>query len=269
MLSKIRMTGGMDAYWLEQTEADVPAGNQWLSAAERSRLSSLRFEKRWTDWRLGRWTAKCAVASYLNLPSDVRSLGDIEIRAAPSGAPELLLFSQSAAVSISLSHRAGKALCVVGLSGARLGCDLELVESRENSFLKDFFTPNEQRLVDGAPSEQRPLLATLLWSAKESALKALHVGLRLDTALLDVGLTDTNPYREKDSSQDAGPAWSPLLVRTADWILDGWWRCANDFVRTVVSVPRDDRFMEVSNKLIRENLKVSATRELEQRRGRD
>ena len=29
----------MDVYWLEQTEADVPAENQWLSAREMLRLA--------------------------------------------------------------------------------------------------------------------------------------------------------------------------------------------------------------------------------------
>ena len=62
------MNGPRQAYWLEQTEADVPAVNEWLSAEERARLADLRFHKRWTEWRLGRWTAKRAVAWWLNLP---------------------------------------------------------------------------------------------------------------------------------------------------------------------------------------------------------
>ena len=207
------MTGAMDAYWLEQSEADVPAGNQWLSTGEKSRIAGLRFEKRRRDWRLGRWTAKRAVASCLNLPVDAHFLEEIEIRAAPSGAPEVFLFNQRAAVSLSLSHRASKALCVVGFSEMSLGCDLELVESRDDSFVTEFLTANEQKLVDGAPRKERPMLITLLWSAKESALKALHAGLRLDTTLIDVSPTQASPRPANDSQQEACTDWFPISFR--------------------------------------------------------
>lgn len=227
----------MEIYWLEQTEADVPAGNQWLGKGELSRLAGLRFAKRRADWRLGRWTAKRAVASCLNLPIDVDSLLNIEICAAPCGTPEVFLFNQRAAVSLSISHRAGNALCVVELSGMSLGCDLELVESRDHSFLTDFFTANELKLVEGAPTDKQFMLATVLWSAKESALKALHVGLRLDTTSIDVSPTHVPPHREA-SHQQACTGWSPLFLRcTGDHTLPGWWRCANDLVRTVVFNP--------------------------------
>jgi 4'-phosphopantetheinyl transferase len=228
----------MQAYWLEQIESDVPTGNQWLSAGEMARLTSLCFEKRRTDWRLGRWTAKRALAACLNLPVDVHSLQDIEIRAAPSGSPEVFVFDQRASVPLSLSHRAGKALCVVGLSGTSLGCDLELVESRDHSFLTDFFSANEQRLIGRARSAERPMLLTLLWSAKESALKAFGVGLRLDTTSLDVSPADPPLQRPEDMYKHADIAWSPLsLRRIGGPILRGWWRCANNMVRTVVFNP--------------------------------
>jgi 4'-phosphopantetheinyl transferase len=234
------MTGDLKAYWLEQTNADVPTGTEWLSVGEMSCLARLCFPKRRADWILGRWTAKRGVISYLNLPFDFSSLRDIEIRAAPSGVPEVFLFNQRVPVGLSLSHRAGKAFCVVGESGVDLGCDLELVESREDSFLTDFFTEKEQTLVDRAPAYERSALVTLLWSAKESALKALKVGLRLHTASLEVSFTDPNFQPVECSPADDCPVWSPLSVRRTGPpdILAGWWRCANDMVRTVVSNPR-------------------------------
>lgn len=226
--------GFTDIYWLEQTEHDVPTGNQWLGTAETLRFASLRFQKRRTDWSLGRWTAKRAVASFLSLPIDVRSLRDIELRASSSGTPEVFLFNQRAAVNVSISHCAGKALCVVGLSGASLGCDLELVESRDRSFLTDYFTTNEQQMVERALADERPLLTTLLWSAKESALKALRVGLRLSTTSLeldpvDVAASSAICWKSRNCAN-----WSPLLIRRfGGGILRGWWRCRNDMVRTV------------------------------------
>ncbi len=86
----------MNVYWLEQTDADVPAENQWLSAGEILFLGRLRFARRRNDWRLGRWTAKRALAACLNLPGDPLALANIEIRAATSGAPEAFLFNQTA-----------------------------------------------------------------------------------------------------------------------------------------------------------------------------
>jgi len=231
------MTGAMGTYWLEQTEADVPAGNDWLSAREISLLASLRFVKRRTDWRLGRWTAKRAVASSLNLSPDRDSLQDIEVRAAQSGTPEAFVFNQRVPVSLSLSHRAGRALCVVGASGGSLGCDLELVESRDRSFLTDFFTANEQQLVERAPAHERPLLTTLLWSAKESALKALHVGLRYSTTSLEVGPIGAAMWLPERSYQDGSADWAPISLRgIGGGIVCGWWRCATNMVRTVVSI---------------------------------
>lgn len=229
------MTGPACSYWLEQTEADVPVGDEWLSAGEHSRLSSLRFAKRRTDWRLGRWTAKRALASCLELPTDSHSLQAVEIRALPSGAPEVFLFKQRANVSVSLSHRAGHGLCVVALSEAALGCDLELVEPREPSFVTDFFTTNEQELLNEVSADQHSMLATLMWSAKESALKAMRVGLRLDTASLEVSFAHDALEPREHAGHDDRAVWCPLSVRCREGqILRGWWRCANDMVRTVV-----------------------------------
>ncbi len=234
----------MDVYWLEQTEADVPVGNRWLSARELSSLHNMRFPKRQNDWRLGRWTAKCALAACLNLASDFSALASTEILAAPSGAPEVLLFSQKAHVSISLSHRAGRAMCGVALSGDCIGCDLEIIEPRSDAFTVDYFTINEQTLVEQTPMEERPLLVTLLWSAKESALKALHMGLRLDTTFLDVKFVEellppTEQCRQYLLISDSVPnpdAWHPLHVRyLGGQAFHGWWRHADHMVRTVVS----------------------------------
>jgi 4'-phosphopantetheinyl transferase len=83
-----------EVYWLEQTEAEVPTNNDWLGESEANRLKTLRFAKRRTDWRLGRWTAKLAISAYWNLPGDFWTLREVEIRAAASGAPEVFFAGQ-------------------------------------------------------------------------------------------------------------------------------------------------------------------------------
>jgi 4'-phosphopantetheinyl transferase len=232
----------VNIYWLEQTEPDVPATNQWLCANEISRLSAMRIPKRRADWRLGRWTAKHAVAACLNLPADLPALADIEIRAAISGAPEIVLNNQPADIAISLSHRAGTALCTVAPVGATFGCDLELIEPRSDAFVADYFTVDEKAIIHRTSDEERALLMALLWSGKESALKALRVGLRLDTICMCVSLIDwpqRSAEREPILPEATNPdAWRPLQVRySVGQVFGGWWRLQNGLVRTVVSNP--------------------------------
>jgi len=237
----------MDVYWLEQNESDVPVENRWLSDGENFRRLGMRFAKRRADWRLGRWTAKRAVAACLHLPADIADLANIEIRAASSGAPEVFLLNQTAPLTISLSHRAATAMCSVAIGSTSmgstsLGCDLETVEPRIATFAADYFTLNEQALVERTIVQDRPLLVTLLWSAKESALKALNVGLQLDTNSVEVSLLDAPPLQVEDSPPQPYPAtaaserWRPLQVcYSAGQVFCGWWRHANHLVRTVVS----------------------------------
>ena len=220
----------MNIHWLEQTEADIPAENQWLNANEILRLNALRIPKRRADWRLGRWTAKQVVAGCLNLPTEPSSLANIEIRAATSGAPEVLLHDEPAEITISLSHRSGTALCTLAPPEINFGCDLETVEPRSDAFVADYFTVDERNLIARSSKQERPLLLALLWSAKESALKALRVGLRFDTRCMSVSpVDDWHPTGNPD-------AWNSLSVRySAGRVFHGWWRLQDHLVRTVVS----------------------------------
>jgi 4'-phosphopantetheinyl transferase len=219
----------MGVYWLEQIEADVPKEDDWLSARELILLDRFRFTRRRADWRMGRWTAKQAVAACLNLACSPPALARIEIVPAPSGAPEVLLDNKPSVATISLSHRNHRAICFVGRPDMELGCDLELIEPRTDAFLSDYFTAEEQALIAGQPAPDRPQILALLWSAKESALKALHSGLRLDTRSVAVHPVDP-------SLKLTG--WRPLQVRcTGGQLFHGWWQTADDMVRTVVASP--------------------------------
>ena len=213
--------------WFEQSAADLPAEDAWLSAGEAARLARLRFPKRRADWRLGRWTAKRAVALCCNLPADAKTLSRLEIRAAPDGAPEVFFENRPGGVSISLSHRDGFAACAVAPPVTELGCDLELIEPRSDAFVADYFTVEEQALVSATAPDLRPRLVTLLWSAKESALKALRSGLRLDTRCVTV----------QPPAEEPGKQWHALQARHADGrSFDGWWCADGKFVRTVVAL---------------------------------
>lgn len=236
----------MDVYWLEQCVADVPEQNDWLSTSDLVQLNSMRFEKRRMDWRLGRWTAKLALAVQLHLPSHLHALAEIEIRPALSGAPEAYLAGNPADVTISLSHSAGIAICAIATSGVALGCDLEIIEPRSKEFVTDYFTAEEQEMVSQAPIADRSTLLALLWSAKESALKALREGLRLDTRSVEVKLLSARPAGNRklqDGLATSQPSWHPnewfpLQVRFgADRVFQGWWQQTHNVVRTMAASP--------------------------------
>jgi len=219
----------MDVYWLEQSGTDVPATDEWLSQREACVLQELHFPKRRSDWRLGRWTAKNAVALSLDMPARAEALAGIEVRPAASGAPEVFLANQAGPVTISLSHREGAAVCAVAPSAVTLGCDLEVIEPRSDAFVSDYFTAAEQALIAGKSEDDRNRLLALLWSAKESALKALRTGLRLDTRCINVTFAETMPTWD---------GWRPLQVnhaRNADF--HGWWQQTGSHIKTVVAAP--------------------------------
>ncbi|MFL6126415.1 4'-phosphopantetheinyl transferase family protein [Actinophytocola sp.] len=221
----------MTLRWLARGMADVPVTAEWLSPAETSRLGELRFPKRRTELRLSRWTAKVAIARVLGPAASEASqpntrLAGIEIRPAPDGAPTPLLDGAPAPVSVSLTDRADWAVCLVGPPGLAVGCDLELVEPREAVFVRDWFTPREQALVAAG---EHDLLANLIWSAKESALKVLRTGLRRATLSVVVDL----------DAAATGAEWAPLTVRPVEGaVLAGWWRRYGDFVLTTAADQR-------------------------------
>jgi 4'-phosphopantetheinyl transferase len=218
----------VDLYWLEQNASDVPREDGWLSASERARMDELHVSKRRADWRLGRWTAKRAVAAYLNLQGDPEALAEVELRPAPSGAPQVFLHGDPAPGVLSLSHSSGTGFCVVGPQHAEVGCDLERVEPRCPAFLADYFTGEERQLVTRTPAARRDQMLTLLWSAKESALKALHCGLRLDTRSFNVS--------PAGGLLASGEEWRRVsVVQTGGRCFNGWWRQSRDFVYTIVA----------------------------------
>lgn len=209
-----------------QSATDVPPGDDWLTPWEVQFAASRQVPKRREEWRLGRWTAKLAVRDWLG----AGPVSEIEIRPRPDGAPEAVVRGGLCPCAISISHSHGRAICAVGPSGSSPGCDIELVEEREPSFVADYFTGAEFAYIASLPEAVRALATTLVWSAKESALKAIGEGLRLDTREVEV-VTDGLRLA------GAGAAWRRLdVVRwTPRTTFPGWWRYEAPFVLVVAA----------------------------------
>ncbi len=113
----------------------------------------------------------------------------LTVAAAEDGSPYVALEGAGPLpVTVSLSHRAGLALCaLVEAPGAPLGADLELCEPRPAGFAADFFTRAEVDSLPEAPEQARWRSVAEIWSLKESALKAVRLGLGADTRSVQVG----------------------------------------------------------------------------------
>ena len=216
--------------FLVLTTADVPADDAWLAPPEREAVARFRVGKRRNDWRLGRWTAKRLLVPYLGLDAGTGTFARIEISAAADGAPEASLDDRPLGLALSLSHSSDLAVCAVAPAGTALGCDLERIRSLRAATVRDHFTGPERDLVESLTGEGRSLLATLIWSAKESALKALRTGMRMDTRAVEV-----EPVVESRAG-----VWQSLAVqqrKPKKRNFTGWWRTIDGFVLTILADP--------------------------------
>ena len=215
--------------WVAHGERELPSTTDWLSAREIGQIATIRFRKRHSEYLTRRWTAKHGVARVLGLDHAPASLARIEIRNRESGAPYVEVDGEPAAIDVSLSDRAGWAVCLVGPPGSAaagsLGIDLEVVEPRTDRFVTDFFTTVECDYVFGLPSgEPQHEAANLIWSAKEAALKLQQVGLRADTRTVEVAV----------GSHVRSDGWAPLVVTgSSGQVMPGWWRRDGVFLSTI------------------------------------
>lgn len=204
----------------------LPTELDWLTSDERARLDGFRFEKRRRDWLLGRWAAKVALQAITGLSH--RDIARFEIASATDGAPLPRLDNRPYPVALSLSHSNNRALAAVMQAATPLGCDLELVESRGPGFVETYFTTAECEAVERANPEDRDTLITVIWSAKESALKALRHGLRVDTRSVEVSA----------DGEIATADWNSARVFASDEGTFGcWWRVDGSSILTVVARP--------------------------------
>jgi len=207
-----------------QERQQLPADLDWLTLSERRRHDGFRFAKRRGDWLLGRWAGKVTLLELAGLPP--QDGGRIEIATAPDGAPLTTLDGELYPVTLSLSHSHGRAMAAAMLGNSALGCDIELVERRSTGFVDTYFTAAETLAVQQAKAGWRDELITMIWSAKESTLKALRTGLRADTRSIEV-VADAD---------DAAGGWRSARTTAADdGEFDCVWRRDDGFVITLVT----------------------------------
>jgi 4'-phosphopantetheinyl transferase len=168
-----------------QHQEDVLIHQEWLHPLEIKYLNDLRFQKRKQDWLLGRWTSKKLLQQVLfqDFP-----MNEIEIRKGPNREPIVLFKSEPVFCRLSISHSHGQSFCVLSKEEMALGCDLEKVEIRSELFIRDYFTDLERTLFSTIYSQffNRDNFFTLLWSAKESVMKACLTGLSIPAKSIEL-----------------------------------------------------------------------------------
>jgi 4'-phosphopantetheinyl transferase len=221
--------------WLASGEEQIPPGREWLTDAECARAASMRFTKRRTEYLLRRLAGKHAVAATVGLPTDPAGLRRVGVLNRPTGAPFVQVDGRDLGLDVSLTDRAGSAVCLVGPDLGAVGCDLEIVEPRSDGFIRDFLTASEQDVVFSMPDvDSRDAAANLIWSAKESALKVLRTGLRADTRTVEVVIEGLEGLTA-DHARAGSSRWRPLTVRTVNGPFPGWWRRDGVFLLTVAA----------------------------------
>jgi 4'-phosphopantetheinyl transferase len=223
-------------YWtlVDSSHASLEAPEGFLSSSELQKFRTFRFAKRRQEWLLGRWAAKFLIKS---LPAyQGYAPPEIEILTSPDGAPYIQLPDKEADPNIlSISHCDRYALCAIA-SGTdiHIGIDMEKIEARSQTFIKDYFTPLEVGLVNSQPYESQAMISTLIWSTKESMLKALRVGLRWDTRQVEI--------REVSGKLEKSAGWNELQLTDLQqekrgWF--GWCQKYDGYVITVAGFPED------------------------------
>lgn len=215
---------------------DSRSAERFLSPEEDEKYQQFKFPKRRREWLLGRMAAKHLL---INSQAGFSTLSSrsFSIRNEPDGAPYFVTEDGKRLPGcLSISHTRHLALCALTLAGSlQVGVDLESIEPRFPAMVDDFFTPAEIESVRACPPEQHDLLITLIWSAKESMLKVLRKGLRLDTRQVEIYLHSKEITDQLETSEGN---WLPLGARCHDCGRGIWsvaWRRMGDFILTSAS----------------------------------
>lgn len=140
-----------------------------LSASECRTCSALPPYLR-GDWRASRRAAKQATAAVLGLP---RSSLEAQPPVPGAGARLRVLrpdgTTAPAPVTLSVSHRDGRAAAIADAPGRRVGIDVEREDAVPDGGVRFFTTRMERR-------EAASLPPAALWSLKEAAWKAIGCG---------------------------------------------------------------------------------------------
>jgi len=185
------------------------------------------------DWENGR--PKSAVAAHLNLPRHYQGLRQIEILPDASGAPRVCVANESARLSISLTHREGKAACAITDNDIALGCDLEIIEPHSNALLQTTLLVKNRRQFPQSMVFSAIFSSPCSGAQKRVLSKPCETGLRADTRSVVINFLDVHSFAP--CSPNGLNGWHSLQAHYGtDVMLHGWWQASGRWIRSLVSL---------------------------------
>lgn len=167
--------------WQFPTNVAFPEATRYLSAAEKERAQRFYYDYHRIRYTVSHALTRAILAQYANI------------------SPEKLIFSQhkygkpylenAPQIEFNLTHSKDLALLAIGQSHP-VGIDIEYFKARGYQGISEMmYSHNEQRLVENAVSNIKPLIFFKIWSQKEAVIKADGRGIFNDTRRFDVNIS--------------------------------------------------------------------------------
>ena len=150
----------------------------YLTGAEIERIDAAKTIQHKNSILRGAVAAKDALKHWLAQQRGVETLFPTEIQLSHDarGVPCAIVRGQAAPLALSISHKPQIAIAMVG-GDQRVGLDIELIETRGETFETLNYDAHEIAFFDAQPAAERAFWQTLFWTAKEAWGKCVGEGL--------------------------------------------------------------------------------------------
>lgn len=199
MLPAIESLGPIAGADLWLVDLDAPEALSWrstLSDAERERAARFVFPR-----DRSRYEAAHGALRHLLARSAGRSPDAVQLTSGAFGKPSMATHE---GIEFNLSHSQDAALIAIGR--APLGVDIEVLRPLDDwrSLAAAHFTRAEQAVIASRPAEAQSIEFLRCWTRKEACLKALGLGLSLDTRAVDVRLDQPDSSSARVETREHG-----------------------------------------------------------------
>jgi 4'-phosphopantetheinyl transferase len=177
----------------------------WLSDAELLRLDTFGSEKRRQEFLLGRAAARQLLASQFGIPEK-----DVVIEVGADGAPRI----PYPRWRLSIAH--SRDLAAATVFSQQIGVDVEPIVQRRSDLYRYLLHPDEYPVLAHTklPHNEAQIL---LWSLKESVLKARRSGFQISPKRLKIAIDIER--KRAEVCVDSRESWEVTYDRVVDHFL--------------------------------------------------
>lgn len=174
-----------------------PADTGCLSRAERDRAGRFVFARDRERFVAAHVALRQLLSSHTGVAAS-----ELEFVQGEAGKPSLV---RPAGVQFNLSHSKSVALIAIGTADVEIGVDVEVVRPMPDAqaMAASYFTEAEQRALAALPPARRERAFLTCWTRKEACLKAIGLGLGVDTRTFEAGVDERDRTVRMPVSGDA------------------------------------------------------------------